>query len=127
MMNLDMNLDKRSVQIRILSRCHITISHKTNSVIANDNNTFVPSSQATTTPIPYVIEVGQTYVPQVVAHHFVPSDSRSFMVHYEKPEKFSGSNFKRWQQKMLFYLTMLHLVRFLLEDPPVVDETKLTL
>ena len=38
--------------------------------------------------------------------------------HGEKPEKFSGLNFKRWQQKMLFYLTTLNLARFLTEDPP---------
>ena len=33
--------------------------------------------------------------------------------HGEKPEKFNGTNFKRWQQKMLFYLTTLNLARFL--------------
>ncbi|KAL7253495.1 hypothetical protein ACSBR1_007932 [Camellia fascicularis] len=32
--------------------------------------------------------------------------------HGEKPEKFSGTDFKRWQQKMLFYLTTLNLARF---------------
>ena len=36
----------------------------------------------------------------------------------EKPKKFNGPNFKRWQQKMLFYLTTLKLVRFLTEDAP---------
>ena len=36
----------------------------------------------------------------------------------EKPEKFDGTEFKRWQQKMLFYLTTLQLARFLQEDPP---------
>ena len=29
--------------------------------------------------------------------------------HSEKLEKFNGLNFKRWQQKMLFYLTTLNL------------------
>ena len=33
----------------------------------------------------------------------------------ERPEKFNGQNFKRWQQKILFYLTTLNLVRFLTE------------
>ncbi|XP_073138326.1 uncharacterized protein [Henckelia pumila] len=42
--------------------------------------------------------------------------------HGEKPPKFSGADFKRWQQKMLFYLTTLNLSRFLKEDPPVVVE-----
>ena len=34
----------------------------------------------------------------------------------EKPEKFSGLNFKRWQQKMFFHLTTLNLARFLTEE-----------
>ena len=37
--------------------------------------------------------------------------------HGEKLEKFNGLNFKRWQQKMLFYLTTLNLARFLTEKP----------
>ncbi|XP_073152208.1 uncharacterized protein [Henckelia pumila] len=40
--------------------------------------------------------------------------------HGENPPKFSGADFKCWQQKMLFYLTTLNLSRFLKEDPPVV-------
>ena len=40
----------------------------------------------------------------------------------EKPEKFSGLNFKRWQQKMLFYLTTLNLARFLTEEAPKLKE-----
>ena len=31
----------------------------------------------------------------------------------EKPVKFDGTEFKRWQQKLLFDLTTLHLVKFL--------------
>ncbi|XP_076902552.1 uncharacterized protein LOC143557337 [Bidens hawaiensis] len=42
--------------------------------------------------------------------------------HAEKPEKFSGLNFKAWQQKMLFYLTALNLARFLKESPPQLGE-----
>ena len=42
--------------------------------------------------------------------------------HGEKPEKFNGTNFKRWQQKMLFYLTTLSLAKFLREDPPELVE-----
>ncbi|KAI3436987.1 Toprim domain-containing protein [Psidium guajava] len=40
----------------------------------------------------------------------------------ERPEKFNGSNFKRWQQKMLFYLTTLNLARFLTEDAPQISD-----
>jgi len=36
----------------------------------------------------------------------------------EKPGKFNGTEFKRWQQKMLFYLITLHLAKFLQGDPP---------
>ncbi|KAK3042935.1 hypothetical protein RJ639_001011 [Escallonia herrerae] len=34
----------------------------------------------------------------------------------ERPEKFNGKDFKRWQYKMLLYLTTLNLARFLQED-----------
>ena len=43
----------------------------------------------------------------------VPTD------HAEKPEKFDGSNFTCWQQKMKFYLTTLNLSRFLEEEGPM--------
>ncbi|KAL8523273.1 hypothetical protein ACS0TY_013304 [Phlomoides rotata] len=92
--------------------------------MANEDST-APAPHSTTTPLSSVTEVGQTFAPQVVAPQFVTSDSRPFMVHSEKPEKFSGvaSSFKRWQQKMQFYLTTLHLAQFLMEDPLVVDES----
>ncbi|KAH9768531.1 hypothetical protein KPL71_011635 [Citrus sinensis] len=38
--------------------------------------------------------------------------------HAERSEKFNGQDFKRWQQKMFFYLTTLNLARFLTEDAP---------
>ena len=41
--------------------------------------------------------------------------------HGEKPERFNGTDFKRWQQKMLFYLTTLNLARFPNEDGPKLD------
>ncbi|KAI3427701.1 uncharacterized protein J3R85_009272 [Psidium guajava] len=40
----------------------------------------------------------------------------------ERLEKFNGSNFKRWQQKMLFYLTTLNLTRFLTEEAPQISD-----
>ena len=40
----------------------------------------------------------------------------------EKPKKFLGIDFKRWQQKMFFYLTTLCLQRFTSEDSPEVPE-----
>nr|GEY28168.1 hypothetical protein [Tanacetum cinerariifolium] len=41
--------------------------------------------------------------------------------HAERPKKFNGQNFKRWQQKMFFYLTTLGLARFLKENVPYVE------
>ncbi|XP_022869996.1 uncharacterized protein LOC111389308 [Olea europaea var. sylvestris] len=38
--------------------------------------------------------------------------------HGEKSKKFAGVDFKRWQQKILFYLTTLNLVKFLKETSP---------
>ncbi|XP_060178249.1 uncharacterized protein LOC132608204 [Lycium barbarum] len=40
----------------------------------------------------------------------------------EKPRKFSGIDFKRWQQKMFFYLTTLSLQKFITEEVPVLPE-----
>ncbi|KAF3639976.1 hypothetical protein FXO37_23735 [Capsicum annuum] len=44
------------------------------------------------------------------------------MAHVKKPEKFAGIDFKRWQQKMFFYLTTLCLQKFTSEDAPEVLE-----
>ncbi|XP_024196218.1 uncharacterized protein LOC112199430 [Rosa chinensis] len=38
--------------------------------------------------------------------------------HVEKLEKFKGSDFKHWQQKMLFYLTTLHVADVLTTEAP---------
>ncbi|KAL0367371.1 UNVERIFIED_CONTAM: hypothetical protein Sradi_3627200 [Sesamum radiatum] len=40
----------------------------------------------------------------------------------ERPEKLSGNDFKRWHQKILFYLTSLNLTRFLSEVAPILSE-----
>jgi len=37
------------------------------------------------------------------------------MVHGDKLEKFNGLNFKMWQYKILYYLTILNLGKLLLE------------
>nr|GEW73876.1 DNA polymerase zeta catalytic subunit-like [Tanacetum cinerariifolium] len=39
--------------------------------------------------------------------------------HVEKPEKFKGSDFRHWQQKMLFYLTSSHVSYVLTDSEPV--------
>ena len=52
----------------------------------------------------------------------VPLVPTMALSHEERPEKFNGTDFKRWQQKMLFYLTTLGLTKFLTEDAPEVGE-----
>ena len=52
----------------------------------------------------------------------VPPPTPMTVSHGEKLEKFNGTEFKRWQQKMLFYLTTLNLARFLQEDAPALKE-----
>ncbi|GJZ56037.1 hypothetical protein Tco_0611230 [Tanacetum coccineum] len=44
--------------------------------------------------------------------------------HAEKPKKINRQNFKRWQQKMFFYLRTLNLARFLNETVPQVEPPK---
>ncbi|TYK03675.1 pol polyprotein [Cucumis melo var. makuwa] len=44
------------------------------------------------------------------------------VAHGEKPEKFGGVDYKRWQQKMLLYLTTLNLAKFLKEDALILLE-----
>ncbi|GFZ04415.1 hypothetical protein Acr_16g0010390 [Actinidia rufa] len=44
--------------------------------------------------------------------------------HGERPEKFSGLDFKYWQQKMLFYLTTLGLAKYLQEEAPTLSEAE---
>ena len=44
--------------------------------------------------------------------------------HGERPEKFSGRDFKYWQQKMLFYLTTLGLAKYLQEEAPKLSEAE---
>ncbi|KAL7220115.1 hypothetical protein ACSBR2_013052 [Camellia fascicularis] len=46
--------------------------------------------------------------------------------HSEKSEKFLGTDFKRWQQKMLFYCATLNLARFLRENTPILKRMKPT-
>ncbi|KAH7538316.1 hypothetical protein FEM48_Zijuj03G0186700 [Ziziphus jujuba var. spinosa] len=39
----------------------------------------------------------------------------------EKPQKFNGIDFKRWQQKMIFYLTTMNLAHIVKEEVPKAD------
>ena len=42
--------------------------------------------------------------------------------HDEKHENFTETNFKRWQQIILFHFTTLNLTRVLYEDAPMLKE-----
>ncbi|XP_073121493.1 uncharacterized protein [Henckelia pumila] len=68
----------------------------------------VPPTPVTPTPPPPPV-TPPPITPAVVT---APTASNA---HAERPEKFSGTDFKTWQQKMLFYLTTLHIARFLKE------------
>ena len=49
----------------------------------------------------------------------------SFMMSGEKSERFNGLNFERWQQNMLFDLTILNLEKFLLEKTSKLSNNEL--
>ena len=62
-----------------------------------------------------------------ITNHVVPMVPIYVPTHVsygEKPEKFNRNDFKRWQQKMLFYLTTLNLAKFLREDAPICSENE---
>lgn len=62
-------------------------------------------------------------IPVMTTSQIVPMAASTVpFSHGERPEKFTGVNFKRWQQKILFYLTTLGLAKFLTEDPPAIDK-----
>ncbi|KAK9194952.1 hypothetical protein WN943_003067 [Citrus x changshan-huyou] len=73
--------------------------------------TIIEIATATVDDVPYVPVVAPSVVKE-------PASVAIPVNHAERPEKFNGQNFKRWQQKMFFYLTTLNLARFLTEDAP---------
>ncbi|XP_073131450.1 uncharacterized protein [Henckelia pumila] len=77
------------------------------------------SASSETTHVAPIVTVPNRVVPPVAPRGAAVPVSNS---HGEKPEKFTGADFKRWQQKMLFYLTTLNLARFLSEDAPKLKE-----
>ena len=54
-------------------------------------------------------------VKMASASSIIPSTA----THGENPEKSTRTNFKKWQQKMLFYLTTMNLAQVLYEDVPM--------
>ena len=82
----------------------IDLYRKNMSTEAVETSTQVPVSGRTAAPTP-----GVPTIP---------------MAHVDKPGKFGGADFKRWQQKMMFYLTTLNLAGCLTEEAPVVAENE---
>ena len=77
----------------------------------------VPLDPAGHVTPPVVTVVHTTHVVPVAP--FAPAMPHVSTAHAERPEKFNGTNFKQWQQKMLFYLTTLNLSRYLSEETPM--------
>ncbi|GJV71978.1 retrovirus-related pol polyprotein from transposon TNT 1-94 [Tanacetum coccineum] len=72
----------------------------------------------------FVVRMTNTQTPPPETTVVIPTGapaSNTVANHAERPEKFNGQNFKRWQQKMFFYLTTLGLARFLKETAPQVE------
>ncbi|XP_060190446.1 uncharacterized protein LOC132619613 [Lycium barbarum] len=65
--------------------------------------------------------IGTTVGATNVASSSRPNAAHA-MVPTEKPGKFSGINFKGWQQRMFFWLTTLGMQKFTNENPPVIEE-----
>ena len=85
---------------------------------SQSNNVGVPESSQVATPI-----VAQVATPIVIFQApMVHTSGLVFVSPGEKPKKFNGPNFKRYQQKMIFYLTTLNLARFLTEDASQLKE-----
>ncbi|XP_060170992.1 uncharacterized protein LOC132601970 [Lycium barbarum] len=60
-----------------------------------------------------------TGTPSVNIAPAVTPTTRAAVPPAEKPAKFTGANFKGWQQRMFFWLTTLGMQKFTSEDPPV--------
>ncbi|VFQ65106.1 unnamed protein product [Cuscuta campestris] len=57
------------------------------------------------------------HTPNAVGPISVPARS------VQRPPKFNGTNFKMWQQKMMFFMTVLGFAEYLQQDPPQPNET----
>ena len=95
-------------------------SRNTNVVMANPTPAIPAEPEAPVTSMAPIAPVAPfvpvaPVVPVTPTVHVTPTVPVS---QAEKPEKFIGTYFKRWQQKMLFYLATLHLARYLYEEAP---------
>ncbi|VFQ76725.1 unnamed protein product [Cuscuta campestris] len=56
------------------------------------------------------------HTPNAVGPITVPASS------VQRPSKFNGTNFKMWQQKIMFFMTVLGFAEYLQQDPPQPNE-----
>jgi hypothetical protein len=78
-----------------------------------ENNAAAAAASSASASASGTMTIGTMPVPLPPVHHH--------STHGEKPEKFNGVDFKKWQPKMHFYLTTLHLAKYVSEERPVVD------
>ncbi|VFQ66863.1 unnamed protein product [Cuscuta campestris] len=71
-------------------------------------NPFVGPHWATNEPF--------LHTPNAVGPISVPASS------VQRPPKFNGTNFKMWEQKMTFFLTVLGFAEYLQQDPPQLND-----
>ncbi|PON75497.1 hypothetical protein PanWU01x14_041220, partial [Parasponia andersonii] len=93
--------------------------------MANNNTDVVNAENMTSSQEPAVVSTVPVHVLALARVSNLLVTPMVLAVHYrEKPEKFNrlNFNFKIWQQKMLFNLTILNLARFLNEEAPKVRE-----
>ena len=84
-------------------------------------NTNVPDAAPIATP-----NITLAIVPSAVSATVVGLTVAKVTPHVKKPQQFNGEDFKRWQQKMVFYLTTLNLSHILKEDCPVTTKENQT-
>ncbi|VFQ70941.1 unnamed protein product [Cuscuta campestris] len=77
---------------------------KVNFGLPTPVNLFVGPHWATNGPF--------LHTPNAVGPILVPASS------VQRPPKFNGMNFKMWQQKMTFFMTVLGFAEYLQQDPP---------
>ena len=82
-------------------------------------------STSTTAPTPASAITSAT-IPATTIAAIIELTVTNATPHVEKSQQFNGKDFKRWQQKMVFYLTTLNLAHILKEECLVTPEENIT-
>lgn len=75
-----------------------------------------PPAFSTMTTLPPQPVMQPPMVPPQNPHMDVPRAPKI------KSSTFSGKNYQRWREQVMFHLTTMNMQRFLVEDPPVIQE-----